>query len=211
MRAALLSFLPFWAKWTRYVVQVLPILILTAGIGAAWIWEKGKLGKALAIAVVFSFLPQFFSVMNVYSKEDTRVAAAKWAEVNIPNDAKIFTEAMDLGILPFNQIHGQNIKLFNFYELDEVQSEEKQAKLNTLIDESDYFIILSRRVYKNSLDHPDKFPRTAEFYRSLFDGFLGYKLIYQSRLTSDSLLLTTSEETFEVFDNPKVMIFERKQ
>ena len=86
-----------------------------------------------------------------------------------------------------------------------------EAKLNTLIDESDYFIILSRRVYKNSLDHPDKFPRTAEFYRSLFDGFLGYKLIYQSRLTSDSLLLTTSEETFEVFDNPKVMIFERKQ
>src|SRR3989338_6011586 len=210
MLAALLLFLPFWAKWTRYAVQVLPILILIAGIGTAWIWEKGKLGKVLAVMVIVSFLPQFFSVMNVYSNEDTRIAAAKWAEANISKDAKIFTEAMDLGILPFNPAHGQNIKLFNFYELDEVDADEKQAKLDSLLDESDYFIILSRRVYKNSLDYSDKFPRSAKFYRSLFDGSFGYNLVYQSSLTPYSLLFTPAEETFEVFDNPQVIIFQKK-
>lgn len=207
--SALLSFLPFWAKWTRYVVQVLPILILTAGVGASWIWEKGKFGKALAIVTVLSFLPQFFSAMNVYSNEDTRIKAAKWAEVNIPKDAKIFTEAMDLGILPFNPAHGQNIKLFNFYELDEVQVEEKQVRLDSLLEESDYFILLSRRVYKNSLDHPDKFPRTAEFYRSLFDGSAGYQKIYVS-FQSKRFTAFTPEETFKVFDNPDVIIFQKR-
>src|SRR3989338_4916830 len=161
MLAALLSFLPLWAKWTRYAVQVLPILILIAGVGASWVWEKGRLGKAAVILTILSFLPQFISTLQVYGREDTRVKAAKWAEANIPQDARIFTEAMDLGILPFNPIHGQNIKLFNFYELDEVQAEEKQSKLDSLLNESDYFIILSRRVYKNSLDHSDKFPLSA--------------------------------------------------
>lgn len=211
--AALLSFLPFWAKWTRYAVQVLPILILVAGIGAGWIWEKGKIGKAIVIAAVISFLPQFFSTLNVYTKSDTRIAAAKWAELNISKNSKIFTEAMDLGILPFNPAFGQNIKLFNFYELDGVRANEKQAKLDSLINESDYFILLSRRVYKNSLDHPDKFPLAAEFYRRLFDGSLGYKEIYESITPSSLFPLPSSlyfpEETFEVFDNPKVVIFEK--
>ena len=209
MLAALLSFLPLWAKWTRYAVQVLPILILIAGVGASWVWEKGRLGKAAVILTIVSFLPQFISTLQVYGREDTRVKAAKWAEANIPQDARIFTEAMDLGILPFNPIHGQNIKLFNFYELDEVQAEEKQSKLDSLLNESDYFIILSRRVYKNSLDHSDKFPLSAKFYQSLFDGSSGYNLVYQSPLIPYSLLLTPAEETFEVFDNPKVMIFEK--
>jgi hypothetical protein len=200
---AFLLFAPFFSKWTRYVIQVLPVLILIAGVGAGWIWKKGRLGKIIVVLTLVSFLPQFFYILRVYGGEDNRVAAAKWAEVNISKDARIFTEAMDLGILPFNPTHGQNIELFNFYELDEVWAKEKQEKLDTLIDESDYFILLSRRVYKNSLDRPDKFPRSARFYRSLFDGSLGYKKIYES--TPDSLL---AEETFEVFDNPKVMIFE---
>ncbi len=207
--AALLSFLPFWAKWTRYVVQILPVLILVAGVGAAWIWEKGKGGKIIVVLALASFLPQFFYTLQVYAKEDTRIQAAKWAEANIPKNAKIFTEAMDLGILPFNPSFGKNIKLFNFYELDEVGAAEKQAKLASLLDESDYFILLSRRVYKNSFDHPGKFPRSAKFYQSLFDGSLGYNLVYQSPLTPYFLFLTPAEETFEVFDNPKVVIFKK--
>jgi len=208
---AFLLFAPFFSKWTRYVVQVLPILILAAGVGVAWIWKTGKLGKIAVLLTVVSFLPQFFYTLQVYGQEDTRIQAAEWARVNIPEGAKIFTEAMDLGIMPFNQTVGsQNIALFNFYELDSSsEALAKEDELDTLIDESDYFIILSRRVYKNSLDHSDKFPLSAKFYQSLFDGSSGNNLVYQSPLIPYSLLLTPAEETFEVFDNPKVMIFEK--
>jgi hypothetical protein len=211
--AALLSFIPMWAKWTRYVVQVLPILILTAAIGADWLWEKGKAGKAVVILLIISFLPQFFSIMKVYSTPDNRLAAADWAAVNIPKNAKIFTEGMDLGIIPFNPVHGEDLTLFNFYELDDVRAEEKQRKLDNLINESDYFILLSRRVYKNSFDRPDKFPRAAEFYRRLFDGSLGYKKIYEPIMPSAFILRPSSllfpEETFEVFDHPTILIFRK--
>ena len=210
--SAFLSFLPFWAKWTRYVVQVLPILILIAGVGAGWMWERGKLGKALAIATIISFIPQFLLTVNVYANEDSRVKAAEWAEVNIPERAKIFTEAMDLGIMPFNQTVGsQNITLFNFYELDDDKTSVSQKKLDALVKESDYFISVSQRVYGNSLVHPDKFPHSARFYNSLFDGSLGYNKIYESESPFTFYLLpftfSSPEETFSVFDHPRVLIF----
>ena len=168
--SSLFSFLPMWAKWTRYVVQVLPILILISAIGADWLWEKGKTGKAVVILLIISFLPQFFSVMKVYGSPDNRLTAADWAAVNIPKTAKIFTEGMDLGIIPFNPIHGETITLFNFYELDEDKTGQKQIALNTLNNENEYFISVSKRVYGNSLRSPDKFPASADFYRRLFDG-----------------------------------------
>ena len=223
--SALLSFLPIWAKWTRYVVQILPILILTVAIGADWIWEKGKIGKVIVIAVMISFLPQFFSIIKVYESVDNRLAAADWAAVNLPRQAKIFTEGMDLGIIPFNPIHGENITLFNFYELDEDKTGQRQILLNSLIKESDYFISVSNRVYGNSLRLQNRFSASAEFYRRLFDGTLGYKKIYEST----SIVIPAKagiylnrfqvkpgmtaeffpEETFQVFDHPTVMIFER--
>ena len=204
--SALLSFVPMWAKWIRYVVQVLPILILIAAVGADWIWEKGKIGKTIVILAIISFLPQFFSIVKVYGSADNRLAAADWAAVNIPKNAKIFTEAMDLGIIPFNPIHGENTTLFNFYELDEDKTGQRQILLNTLINENEYFISVSNRVYGNSLKSPDKFPASAEFYRRLFDGSLGYKKIYESIAPFS---LYSPEETFQVFDHPTVMIFKR--
>ncbi len=213
--ASLLSFLPMWAKWTRYVVQVLPIFILIAGIGADWIWEKGRIGKTIVFLAIVLFLPQFFSVMKVYGSVDNRLAAADWAAVNIPSKAKIFTEAMDLGIIPFNPVHGQNITLFNFYELDEDKTNQKKLELDNLVNESDYFISVSNRVYGNSLRLQNRFSASAEFYRRLFDGSLGYREVYpaeQDPALQDASRLGLSfspEETFQVFDHPTVMIFKR--
>ncbi|MBI5355999.1 glycosyltransferase family 39 protein [Candidatus Collierbacteria bacterium] len=223
--SALLSFLPIWAKWTRYVVQILPILILAAAIGADWIWEKGKVGKAVAILAIISFLPQFFSVIKVYGNTDNRLAVADWAVANIPKKAKIFTEGMDLGIIPFNPIHGENTVLFNFYELDEDKTGQRQILLNTLINENEYFISVSNRVYGNSLRSPDKFPASSEFYNRLFDGTLGYQKIYESPsvvipakagiylnrfpVKPGMTVGFAPEETFQVFDHPKIMIFQK--
>lgn len=211
--ASLLSFLPMWAKWTRYVVQVLPILVLIAAIGVDWIWEKGRIGKSIVLLIIISLLPQFFSIMKVYGSLDNRLSAADWAAINIPKNTKIFTEAMDLGIIPFNPIHGENITLFNFYELDEDKLGQRQKTLDSLINGSDYFISVSNRVYGNSLGLPDRFPASAEFYSQLFNGSLGYKKIYESMIPSSFVLhpsaLSSPEETFQVFDHPTVMIFKR--
>ena len=206
--AALLSFVPMWAKWTRYVVQVLPILILVAALGADWIWEKGKIGKAIVGLAIISFSPQFFSILKVYGSLDNRLVAADWAVANIPKNAKIFTEAMDLGIIPFNPVHGENITLFNFYELDEDNTGQKQAALDSLIKGSDYFISVSNRVYGNSLRLPDKFPASAGFYRQLFDGSLGYQRVAEFSSNIPSSLFP--EETFQVFDHPTVLIYKNK-
>lgn len=215
--SSLLSFLPVWAKWTRYVVQILPVLILVAGIGANQLWVKNKLGKSLAIISLAFFLPPFFSILSVYLQPDSRIQAAQWAKNNIPSNAIIFTEAMDLGILPFNPNHAERITLFNFYELDDDQTGQKYNKLTTLLAESNYFISTSRRVYQNSLDHPNQFPLSANFYRSLFDGSLGFIQIAQfdtnkfciPHFVSCTPKVSSYEETFDVFDHPTIRIFKK--
>lgn len=215
--SALFSFLPMWAKWTRYVVQILPILILIAAVGADWLWEKSKAGKAVVVVAVISLLPQFFLIMKVYASPDNRLAAADWAALNIPKNSKIFTEGMDLGIIPFNPVHGENITLFNFYGLDEDKTGQRQKALDSLINESDYFISVSNRVYGNSLKLAGKFPASADFYRRLFDGSLGYVRVYESgsdfgcplALSLCPSALLPPEETFQVFDHPTILIFQK--
>ena len=116
--------------------------------------------------------------------------------------------------------------MFNFYELDEDKTGQKQIALNTLINENEYFISVSNRVYGNSLRSPDKFPASADFYRRLFDGSLGYQKIYESpsfvipakagiylnrfRVKRGMTVGLSSEETFQVFDHPTVLIYKNK-
>ena len=59
---------------------------------------------------------------------------------------------------------------------------------------------------------PEKYPLTSRYYQLLFSGQLGYTQIV--RFTSYPSLLgieindDQSEETFQVYDHPKVLIFE---
>lgn len=216
--SALLSFLFFSVKWTRYVVQVLPILIIPAGLALSALWQKSKLGRLITLISLITLTLPFLSILSVYLFPDTRLAAADWAAVNIPENSKIFSESYDLGIIPFNPKFQNNITLFNFYEFDDHSGNARQSKLDNLIQNSDYFISVSERVWGNSLAHPDKFPASAEFYRQLFAGSLGYQKVFSSHSEESAtknlvkrykLFFSSSEETFSVFDNPSVMIFKK--
>lgn len=203
--AAILSFVPMWVKWTRYVVQVLPVFVLLAGDGLAWVWKQKKWGKLLSLSVAFSFLPQFAGMVRVYSSIDTRIQAAQWAQTQIPAGAPIFTEGMEIGIVPFNPAHGTSITLFNFYELDEDLTGAKQRELQQLIGKSTYFISPSMRVSRHVLSRPDRFPLAAAFYRTLIDRPGPFALIK----SFSTMHQPETEETFEVFDHPEVNIYKR--
>jgi hypothetical protein len=115
----------------------------------------------------------------------------------------------------------------DFYNLDEVQISSSaynleqdalaREKIIDALDQSDYFILQSRRVFANHQRQASLFPKTAAFYQKLFAGTLGFKQIkeftsypgidfygYNLQIPDEG-----AEETWSVFDHPVIRVFQK--
>lgn len=95
-------------------------------------------------------------------------------------------------------------------------STEKFAKIDMQLAKGDYYIPTSNRAWGSIPAVPDKYPRMTSWYKRMFDGKLGYKKIKEftsyPSLEWLGIPLTLpdqwADESFTVYDHPKVMIFE---
>lgn len=209
----------FFAKWSRYIVPTLPFVYLIIALTLYDLINHTKkifgikylAGSVIILSIIFSI--SYFK--TAFLTKDSRIQAAAFAKEHIPSNAKIISEVYDLGITPFNP-YFSNIKLFNFYELDDpVLTTEKKKELKDLIAQSDYIILPSQRIFKIRLKNKDKFTQGNEFYQKLFNEELGFKKIYQTpcdifcKITYIGDPVFSFEETVNVFDRPTVYIFEK--
>lgn len=231
-----------FVKWTRYTIPTLPYVIISFSITVGLVLLKTKnrrwrftsaleVPKSKLIHSTFLFLTitivgwqiaQALSFMPVYSQVDPRIQASLWASEHLSPSNQILSEAWDLGVLPLNHKFMKQIELFKFYELDDpgtkiIRNQELQQKLLT----TDTIVILSRRVWKHSLDFPDKFSGSANFYQQLFSHQTGYSMVADfynqpaplfNLLTYGKLNLPdeiSAEETFSVFDHPHVQVWQK--
>lgn len=203
-------------KFMRYMVPILPFLILAAAWLLWEIWEKSKVfgGILLTLTLTLTF---FWSLafFSIYAKESTRITSSRWTYQNIPQGAKILTEHWDDGLpidLPPNFPNQYQNEQLTIYEPDNYQ---KINYYSQKLSQADYIIINSRRLYGTLVSLPEKYPITSKYYQLLFAGQLGYQKI--AEFTSYPSLLgleindDASEETFQVYDHPKVMIFKNQK
>lgn len=227
----LIVHLLMYVKWTRYMIPVLPLLLLALGIAVKWTWEKLPLPiiRITLIALITIVMAEIslrgVSFSQIYRVPDTRVSAAQWAQHNIPPDVTILSEQYDPGVMPFNNAVPNMIRLFNLYDYDtHPDGMWSTTKLAQELYRADAIIIPSRRVYKTASKHPDAFPRANQYYQALFDGELGYELAHTSnhtpcvlpadlpdvvRIFSCPINDEHAEETFVVFDHPTVLIYQK--
>jgi hypothetical protein len=87
----------------------------------------------------------------------------------------------------------------------------KVQYLSTNLSSANYIIFNSRRLYGTLINLTDKYPITSKYYKLLFAGKLGYQQVAQfssyPSLFSLQINDDASEETFQVYDHPKVIIF----
>lgn len=202
----------WYTKFIRYMAPILPFL----AISAAWILFEihrhsktaGKVLIGLICLATFLWALAFFSI---YTRESTRITASRWIYQNIPRKAKILREHWDDGLpisLPPNHPSQYQIEALTIYEPD---NEAKIHYYAEKLAEGDYIIINSRRLYGTLMYLPEKYSITSRYYQLLFSGKLGYTKVAQ--FTSYPSLLgieindDKSEETFQVYDHPKVLIF----
>lgn len=205
-----------FVKAMRYVIYLYPIFALWAAYAAASL-STVKLTKARFPV----FLPLLFAGLmiwplmffNIYANEHSRVEASRWIYDNIPGGSIILTEHWDDGLplyLPgsvFNY-RGEQLEIFI------PDSPEKFAKIEKQMSAADYYIMTSNRGWGSIPTVPDKYPIMSKWYEQLFAGEKGYRIVHVvERYPSLEWLGIPirfpddwADETFTVYDHPKVII-----
>ena len=233
--AFLIYFIPsavIYAKWSRFMAPVFPIVLIFAVLLILNIKDKISklnlklkafrfvLGFALYI-LIFTMIVPGIAYLSIYQNQDVRFQASKWIYKNIPNNSYILSETANVVDIPISngtmeQSNNYNVISFNFYDLDENQV--LRSELSNHLIKADYIFIPSRRIFAN---HPaERYPILSEYYKYLFSGRLGYKKVEEFKsfpkiclpfYTEKCLSFNdeNAEETWTVFDHPVIRIYKK--
>jgi hypothetical protein len=237
----------FYVKFMRYLLPLTPFLML---YGAAMIVRAGsghRTIRAVVATVVLGVTTLYaLAYVGIYHSEHPWTAASRWVYENVPEGALLASEQWD-DSLPMTMMVGDQWRTRGEYEgveltwltdPDAADNEEKlRANLETLAD-ADYLTILSNRVYGVVPRMPQRFPLSAQYHQLLFDGDLGYELVFAQGRFPNFLGLSLQpssfswprlapppelqehlgsthgiaggrfDESFTVYDQPLVMIFQ---
>ena len=224
-----------FVKTMRYFLQIYPFLALLAGYFLVSIWDAARKpslagmrrfaarATVAIVALVIIGYTLFWSVafMTIYTRPVSRVTASRWMYANIPRGSVIGNEQWDDplplridGLDPyggmFRGLSSTPDGLMHWYDED---TPDKRVQAIKWLDEADYIVLSSNRLYLSIPRLPMRYPLTTKYYQWLFDGTLGFEKV--AEFTSRPQLLgiqiddDNAEEAFTVYDHPKVLIFKK--
>jgi YYY domain-containing protein len=168
-------------------------------------------GFAVLVVAWTAFYALAFT--SIYARPITRIAASHWIYENVPPGTPIGTEHWD-DRLPLgmpgrepNRYPGVELALYN------EETPEKRSQLISRLDEAQYIVLSSNRLYGSIPRIPRRYPMATRYYQALFGGELGFEQV--AEFTSRPSLLgiqlndDDAEESFTVYEHPKVTIFRK--
>ena len=235
-----------WVKAMRYVLPLYPIFILFAAYLLNRLYRAVPkyarvIGRSIAALVILGALLWAAAVFSIYLRPHTRVAASRWIYAHVPPGVTIANEHFDWGLplrLDGHDPFGGMYQGFEMRHYDE-DTPEKLIQLYEWLDQADYIITASNRLYASIPRLPARYPLTIEYYRALFAGELGFELVadftsypalgpfqfpdqetpfplmkpteYTYQTQPIQVKLPPAEEAFSVYDHPRVLIFRKTE
>lgn len=224
--AFIIAFLPsafFYAKWTRFIAPAFPIFTV---LGIIWFFSvlerfnTHKLRFLILTTAICFMCVHGVAYLSVYTNQDVRFTASEWIYRNIPENSTILSETANVVDIPipspeYNKpVPNYLVMSFNFYDLD--SNQELQSTLKSALEQAEYILVPSRRIFKNHPPHT--FPLVAQYYDDLISGRSGFTQIGEiSSYPKISLFGKTiwewrdedAEETWTVFDHPVIRIYKK--
>jgi len=148
----MIVFLPnafLFAKWTRFMAPVFPIMVIFA---TSFLLEIKVINITKTIIIIAAILPGV-AYLSVYKSEDVRLQASDWIFNNIPAGSKVLSETANVVDIPlvsnknYKNYKSYMINSFNFYNLDE--NPVLQTELGHFLSDADYIFVPSRRIWAN--------------------------------------------------------------
>ncbi len=201
----------FAVKFNRYCLPLYPIFAIFA---SNFIFSLKK-KKLIIVFSLFHFL-WLFAFMNIYKVPNTRVSATEWIKQNVPAGSTILREHWDDG-LPLGYHNNLNLIELQLYDSD--NNPQKWPSIKNYLNKGDYLIIASNRLYTplqkltdcKNLPKDKCYVTTANYYKDLFSDKLGYSKVAEFSSYPNIFGLNindqSADESFTVYDHPKVIIF----
>lgn len=202
-------------KFMRYMLPIYPFFIILAGYGLYLIRKESKIVFLLFVCLALVWT---FSFLHIYSVEHTRLAATKWILTEVPPYSTLAVEHWD-DRLPVTGSENYQFVEMNLYDLPDDST--KWDVLNEKLARTDYIILASNRLYTplQILSDCKKYAKcyhlTARYYEQLFKERLGFKKIKEFSANPRIPFLNiefsdqSADESFTVYDHPKVIIFKK--
>lgn len=203
-----------FAKWTRFIAPTFPFFAIFTALFFEKLYSKNRsLSNVLMIILFTTSVIWTIAFFSIYLRNDIRTTASEWVKENINKDAQLLLETGNMIDLP---IDGNFKKIsLDFYSLE--QDAKTRLKIAEGLEDADYFLVQSRRVFMNHMRLPNQFPKTSIFYKALFDGSLGFEQIKQFASFPQIVFFGNiiefpdeeAEETWSVFDHPVIRVFKK--
>lgn len=191
-------------------------------LGAEWALE-GRRWHAVAGGLVISLvlvptLLWALAFMQVYARPHTWYQASRWIYANVPDGAALSEEIWDDSLpvsLPAEGEspgqHGYRHVAMDMYH--DMPPEEKLQHIAGVLHQVDYVVLTTPRLYGSIRRLPWRYPVEIRYYELLFQGRLGFELAYSAtsypRLWGKEFPDDAADESFSVYDHPKVLIFRK--
>ncbi|MCL4384364.1 hypothetical protein M1116_02835 [Patescibacteria group bacterium] len=163
-----------FASTMRYLLPIYPFIILVA----AYLIFLSRSTKVVALILVFHGL---FGLMflGIYSRPHSRYQASLWMYQHIPPNSRVSNEYWD-DILPIN-VPGYNPSVYQGVTLSfyDTESPVKWQHLSSQLQDVDYLVMSSNRLWASIPQLPSKYPDTTKFYNQLFDEKTQFKKILE--------------------------------
>ena len=203
----------FDVKFVRYLLPIYPIMILWA---SAWLWrvaQRPRPGRvALWTVVVAPRLSELY-FLSIYTRPHTVVTAPSGLSAHPrrqddphPALGRGLPDALPGGGNP-RQVH--KVIDLPYYEPD---TPAKWRQISQQLAGADYIASTPMRFLVLWTMAPEKYPISNKYFYMLFAGDLGYAPIYDYASRPSLLGIEfpdeLADESFTVYDHPKVIIFE---
>ena len=177
--ALLVGVIPlFEVKFLRYVVPVLPVMVLLGSRWAVAAFERAGgrrllqgVTKAAIALVVAATVFYALAFVGIYWRDHPGVQASEWVNANVDRGAVILTDNhWDEG---FADLGGYSVAQLPMYEGDTFAKVDRVAGM---LAGADYVMAYSNRPWGSIARLPERYPYSSAYYHALFDGSLGYEL-----------------------------------
>ncbi|HEU5014279.1 MAG TPA: DUF2298 domain-containing protein, partial [Roseiflexaceae bacterium] len=178
-----------------------------------------------SFVVIIGTLLWAYAFTRIYTDPHSRIMASRWIYDNVPPGATItyeeWDDALPLAVDGHTSQQYKIIKTTPYAEDDltkYIGSTDTSGKhvdgLFDELDQADYVVLTSDRVYDSTRRIPARYPALMRYYHTLFDGELGFKLVadvhsYPRLFGIEIPTPIYAEEAFSVYDHPRVLIFQK--
>jgi len=159
-----------YAKFPRYLLPLTPLLAVYGArlaVGAGRRIGPALVGLALVPAGLVSL-----ALVASYREPHPWVAASAWLREHLPPGSVVAVEEWDHP-LPLDP---EGYRLLALPVFDG-ETPDKWESIEKALAEADAVVVASRRGYGALAGWPERFPQTASYYRALFSGERGFRVV----------------------------------